>query len=260
MQQAADSTVVLQITHNHLKARFPEIRLDMHMRIEAVKHKINTHTGTSPDTMVVQLNDENGRLVAVLQDDARKLGFYSPRNGWTLHVVDTDGSSLSAQGWLEDVSKVQKYNISDDDYNKRDNTYRKFKADKLAQDPTWTLEKELAIRAGREYVPPATKAAADDDTGEQEAAVIDVRQRCSVDPGDRRGEVKFVGRVEGLAPGYWVGVALDEPAGKNDGSVKGQRYFECGAGYGVFVRPDKVTTGDFPPIDDFSDLGSDDEI
>jgi hypothetical protein len=26
---------------------------------------------------------------------------------WRLHVIDTDDSSLSAQGWLEDVSKVR---------------------------------------------------------------------------------------------------------------------------------------------------------
>lgn len=31
MQAAADSTVLLHIAHNHLKARFPEIRLDMHV-------------------------------------------------------------------------------------------------------------------------------------------------------------------------------------------------------------------------------------
>lgn len=31
MQCAADSTVQLHVTHNHLKARFPEIRLDMHV-------------------------------------------------------------------------------------------------------------------------------------------------------------------------------------------------------------------------------------
>lgn len=69
-----------------------------------------------------------------------------------------------------------------------------------------------------------------------------------------------MGRVPELAAGYWVGVALDEPTGKNDGSVKGKRYFTCPAGHGSFVRPDKVATGNFPPIDDFSDLGSDDEI
>lgn len=191
MQQAADSTVLLHIAHNHLKARFPEIRLDLHvsrahatpwhmpgssgvrrrarwerkrperaglvvrhaartpprpsppirtktataehvatshmciicavcvlwrcfsrvrwrtrthtrtcaptartatpttqrppppnqMTVDAIRAKVNTHTGTSPDTMLLQLKDESGRLVASLDDGARKLGYYSPRNG-----------------------------------------------------------------------------------------------------------------------------------------------------------------------------------
>jgi len=33
MQQAADTTVLLHITHNHLRAKFPEIRLDMHVSL-----------------------------------------------------------------------------------------------------------------------------------------------------------------------------------------------------------------------------------
>lgn len=66
--------------------------------------------------------------------------------------------------------------------------------------------------------------------------------------------------MEGLAAGYWVGVQYDEPLGKNDGSVKGRRYFTCQQNFGAFLRPDKVTTGDFPAVDEFDELGSEDEI
>lgn len=68
---------------------------------------------------------------------------------WCLHVIDLDESSLSAQGWLEDVSKVTKYVMSEEDYSTRDNTYRKYKEQKLKEDPTWTLEKEMCNRRGR---------------------------------------------------------------------------------------------------------------
>ena len=33
-----------------------------------------------------------------------------------------------------------------------------------------------------------------------------------------RGEVKYVGKVPEKGVGYWVGVALDEPFGDNNGS------------------------------------------
>lgn len=47
--------------------------------------------------------------------------------------------------------------------------------------------------------------------------------------------VRHVGPVH-FQPGEWVGIELEEPTGKNDGSVQGQRYFDCEQGYGMFLR------------------------
>ncbi|KAL9131978.1 MAG: hypothetical protein Q9217_000187, partial [Psora testacea] len=73
---------------------------------------------------------------------------------------------------------------------------------------------------------------------------------CLLHQPTRRGTVKYTGTIPSL-PGPegapWVGIALDEPFGRNDGSVVGgERYFECAAGYGVFVRPERVVIGEFP--------------
>lgn len=46
---------------------------------------------------------------------------------------------------------------------------------------------------------------------------IKVGDRCQVEPGEKRGVVKFVGQAETLGPGFWIGVQYDEPLGKHDG-------------------------------------------
>ncbi|KAK1596037.1 CAP-Gly domain-containing protein [Colletotrichum navitas] len=52
----------------------------------------------------------------------------------------------------------------------------------------------------------------------------------------RTGIVRFVGGTH-FASGDWVGVELEDDSGKNDGSVQGERYFDCDMGHGMFVRP-----------------------
>ncbi|KAJ2396657.1 hypothetical protein GGI23_003828, partial [Coemansia sp. RSA 2559] len=54
-----------------------------------------------------------------------------------------------------------------------------------------------------------------------------------------RGIVRFSGTTE-FASGRWLGIELEEPQGKNDGSVQGKRYFECPPDHGVFVRSSQV--------------------
>ena len=52
--------------------------------------------------------------------------------------------------------------------------------------------------------------------------------------GAERGFVMFVGYSH-FKEGVWIGVELERPKGKNDGSIDGQRYFNCSPGYGVFA-------------------------
>lgn len=49
------------------------------------------------------------------------------------------------------------------------------------------------------------------------------------------GVVRYFGSTD-FASGIWVGLELPGPIGKNDGTVKGKRYFPCQSQYGIFVR------------------------
>lgn len=100
---------------------------------------------------------------------------------------------------------------------------------------------------------------------EREVAERNIRigARCQLLPAAtdaRRGTVQFVGVVNEIpgTAGPWVGVVLDEPTGKNDGEVKGTRYFTCKANCGVFVRPERVEVGEFEVVNEFAD--SDEEF
>ncbi|GMN60917.1 hypothetical protein TIFTF001_030007 [Ficus carica] len=230
-----DDSVLLRVTHSNLKSFSSDVRFSLQTTVESVKDKLWRKCGTSVNSMLLELYDDSNAKISDLSDNSTPLGFYSPFDGYRIHVIDLDPSSVTSGGWLEDTSLVEKYKISDEDYQKRQGTYRKFREKMASQNPS-------------AFEPKIT-----DNYMEDLCANIKVGDRCEVEPGAKRGVVKFIGRAESLAPGFWVGVQYDEPLGKHDGLVKGTRYFECPPLHGAMVRPEKVKVGDFPERDPFEE-------
>ena len=59
------------------------------------------------------------------------------------------------------------------------------------------------------------------------------------DKKEKCGVLRYLGVPE-FAEGLWCGIELDQPEGKNNGSIHGIRYFICDPSYGVFVPLSKV--------------------
>lgn len=68
---------------------------------------------------------------------------------------------------------------------------------------------------------------------------LKVGQRVEVTGKNLQGKVAYVGRTN-FAAGLWYGVVLDEPLGKNNGSVHGSIYFKCPTNCGLFVRAQQL--------------------
>ncbi|XP_056322470.1 CAP-Gly domain-containing linker protein 1 [Danio aesculapii] len=88
------------------------------------------------------------------------------------------------------------------------------------------------------------KAVTSPSSAQDAASDFSVGERVWVN-GNKPGLVQFVGGTQ-FAPGQWAGIVLDEPIGKNDGSVSGVRYFQCKDLYGIFTRPSKLTRSPVP--------------
>ncbi|CAE7521317.1 CLIP3 [Symbiodinium sp. CCMP2592] len=56
---------------------------------------------------------------------------------------------------------------------------------------------------------------------------------------EKTGTIRFLGTTS-FSEGEWVGLELEDDGGKNDGEVRGQRYFTCPPQRGLFMRPTMV--------------------
>ena len=60
-----------------------------------------------------------------------------------------------------------------------------------------------------------------------EAEALDIGMRVISKKSKKVGTIRFIGQIEPLPLGWWIGVELDDESGKNDGEVKGVRLFQC---------------------------------
>jgi tubulin-folding cofactor B len=159
-----------------------------------------------------------------------------------LHVIDTNPDSELKQ---LDMAEGSEFKLSEEEYQKRSNTVLK-----------WKQENNL----GRFDANFNKAKSAEIDRNQHLSKTMEVGNRCRVIniEGERRGTIKYVGKIDILDNGEmtWVGVEFDEPVGKNDGCINGVRFFDAKDKHGSFVKPKQVEVGDFPEIDPFA---SDDE-
>ncbi|KAH9499207.1 hypothetical protein Btru_004451 [Bulinus truncatus] len=210
-----------------------ERRFERSLPISALKTKLELITGAFAQTMKLSAFTAENKFVCALDNDEALLGSYPIDDGMIIHAED---SSVRPDEY-SDTSKVEKYEISEEEYKKRSDSVRAFKErNKLGRfNEEEMKKKEAELKAKKEEE-------------EERAKNIGVGARCQVSvPGQptRRGTVKYVGTTD-FKPGIWVGIQYDEPHGKNDGTVDGRKYFECPPKYGGFVRPSHVEVGDFP--------------
>lgn len=221
-----------------------ERRFPIDSTIHSLKGKLELITGATSQFMNLEVYDKKNRLVCKLEDDDQTLRSYHVENGMRIHVIDTD--PLKKAGEFEDLSKVEKFEISNEEYDNKTDSVRNFlRKNKFGQFSDQA--KDANERARQKEI-----------EEENKSKLMKIGDRCEVTVSQqpaKLGSVQFIGQTD-FKPGVWIGVKYDEPLGKNDGSVGGKSYFDCPPKYGGFVRPSQVTVGDFPE-ENFDD---DDEI
>lgn len=210
-------------------------KFKLNTTVGELKQKLEIFTGQLASGMTVSLYNRNHDLVAHLCDNSMLLGQYPVKNEMTLYVEGnylTDGLDIVETKYVlpEEKYKEHKDNLKNFMMRQREERLRK---EALLKEKNNETEKNLQ---------------------EDLLKDVEVGKRCKITDSDvRYGTVMFVGKTK-FSPGVWVGVKLDEPFGKNNGTVKGTKYFDCGENYGMMVKPGRIIIGDFPVLDPFEDI------
>ncbi|KAL8670105.1 MAG: hypothetical protein Q9168_005332 [Polycauliona sp. 1 TL-2023] len=222
-----------------------ERRISPTWTISQLKAKLESVTGIPPSAQSLTLrlpHCQQGVSISADNEHLTKLEAWSLPPYAEIHVASTDPATSAV---IPPASSVPKYEMPVETYSSLPDTVLAYKKSHLIGrfDPHAPESKDKKVaELWREI----------------DAAEIAVGARCVLSPSTtRRGTIAYVGlipEIPGIGP--WVGIRLDEPAGKNDGTVAGKKYFDCDAQYGLFVRPERVGVGDWKELG----LEEDDEL
>ncbi|XP_054271771.1 tubulin-folding cofactor B-like isoform X2 [Macrosteles quadrilineatus] len=181
-----------------------EKRFNKGITVAETKEKLEVFTGAQTATMKIKVFNKDNELVCTLDNDDALLGSYPIDDGMRFHIED----AFILRKEL-DTASVEKFDISEEEYAKRQDTVKAY------------LERNRLGKYNKEEVEKKElEKKKEEEMEEKLAEKIKVNDRCLVrvvGQPERRGEVMFVGKTE-FKPGWWVGIKLDEPQGKNDGS------------------------------------------
>mmetsp|Transcript_26470 Transcript_26470/g.54176 ORF Transcript_26470/g.54176 Transcript_26470/m.54176 type:complete len:337 (+) Transcript_26470:120-1130(+) len=243
----AATTLVLDLTHSNLRQRHAEIRFDKHDTVDELRRRIHQKTGTPPCFQHLQLKSCSGdggviyHEISPETESERMLGYYNFPLGANVHCVDMDPYSKSSGGALEDTSLVEKYVMTDEEYDRRKGTLRDWGREQKEQDKEFSLRKHAKLHAelveARRFYKEsgvvkdgfeiddstgvlircskeeslsgeeqkvntnAEKTAAEIENGAESLQHLTLHARCQVQPGSRRGEIAFLGEIPELGGG-----------------------------------------------------------
>ncbi|KAI5950734.1 hypothetical protein KGF54_003808 [Candida jiufengensis] len=241
-----------------------ERRISPQWNLKYLKLKLEQITGIEPKNQLIQYfpNKYSNEFIKIEsqpneQEEDTLLSNLNIKNYSRLHIIDLDpnsttnqiSSTISPSIQNQKNQEQEEFKLSEEEYQKRSNTVLSWKQQqKLGRfDPDYEIMQNKINHENQEQL-----------------QKIKVGLRCRIIniEGERRGLVKFVGKIEDLDKGKndWVGIEFDEPVGKNNGDIDGIQIFICKPKHGSFVKPKQVEIGDFPELNPFDDMDEDEDM
>jgi len=239
MADAYSGSANLTFTHSTVKQFKLLKKFDLSTTVSSLKERLHFACGTAPENQILQLRDANETVINTLHPDDATIGSCGVEEGSCIYIVDTDpDASVNLIANMDNMSLETKYEIDEEAYKQRPDSFYQWKQVHLKSHFQKKAEKSLKN--------------AEESAVAAEGVEVGMRCETGTDKDPRRGVVKWKGKIKDGKITY-IGVRLDEPVGKNDGTAKGVRYFECEPNFGLFISAAKIKVGDYPEIDEFAD-------